>query len=174
MAGNCDGVLKMVAAGCGFQAGGALSGQQGPHSAEHPDGPLQIHQLVVQSSPLCSLLQIPCLEQAQQKVVGLRHSVAACFNWLCRDRLCAASSRYRACGKHKQVCVESQIAAVCNGLLQLISLALCGLPEIVCLYQALSTCGLSAALLQGLQWLAWTAVEALNVELLPVGCVHEV
>lgn len=56
VAGNCDGVVKQVAAGGSFQAGSALSGQQGPHSAEHPDGALQVHQLVVQGSPLCGLL----------------------------------------------------------------------------------------------------------------------
>ena len=56
-----DGVVEGVTAGCSFQVGSPLFCQQWPHSAEHPDGPLQVHQLVVQGSPLRCLLQIPRL-----------------------------------------------------------------------------------------------------------------
>ena len=54
--GDGDGVGKQVAASGSFQSGSALPGQQRAHPAEDPDGPLQVHQLVVQRPPLRSLL----------------------------------------------------------------------------------------------------------------------
>lgn len=74
---NRDGVVEGLTAGCSFQVGSPLFCQQWPHTAEHPDGSLQVHQLVVQGSPLRRLLQIPRLQSTRACIVDQANADSA-------------------------------------------------------------------------------------------------
>lgn len=65
VASDSDAIVEQVAASGSLQPSSPLLGQQRSHSAEDSDGALQVHQLVMQSPPLCRLLKIPCLSDRQ-------------------------------------------------------------------------------------------------------------
>ena len=62
---HLNGVAQHVAMHSRSQLGLALPPRQGPHTAENPDGALDVNQLIVQSPALGRLLQIPFLQQAR-------------------------------------------------------------------------------------------------------------